>query len=198
MTLQMLSDIHTFLMPAFYADSMPWMAALSLGLLSLLLEDVALLLGAAVSHQNPDLLPAVFVGLLIGIFSGDVMLYAGGRWLQGISAIKRALAAPRMHRALGVFKGNATFALVVCRAIPSSRLPTFVAAGAVKLPFYFFASVVFFTGLIWTLSILLLGKNILNFIHEELNISTAWILLPVACLLVWPLILRNKGVSDAG
>src|SRR6266853_305425 len=111
--------------------------ALSIFLATFIYEDGATLLAATLSASG-SLDPRI--GLLttfLGIWVGDMGLYGLGssfgsrtarsRWLQ------KYLRSESLAKAERWFVKHGSFALVMSRAIPGSRLPLYVAAGALRL-----------------------------------------------------------------
>src|SRR5258708_18050382 len=117
--------------------------ALSIFFATFIYEDGATLLAATLSASG-SLDPRI--GLLttfLGIWVGDMGLYGLGssfgqrtaqsRWLQ------KYLRPESLAKAEGWFAKHGSLALVMSRAIPGSRLPLYVAAGALRLPVRLFA-----------------------------------------------------------
>jgi membrane protein DedA with SNARE-associated domain len=131
--------------------------ALSIFLATFIYEDGATLLAATLSASG-SLDPRI--GLLttfLGIWVGDMGLYGLGssfgrrtarsRWLQ------KYLRPESLAKAEGWFAGHGSLALVMSRAIPGSRLPLYVAAGALRLPFRLFAKTTAVCSAIWVCAI---------------------------------------------
>lgn len=178
-----LSFIPALLTPEFYQQFSPWMLALALGLLTLLFEDVALLIGVGFVHQSPELALPVGVGLYAGIVIGDLLLYGAGRWLQHWPRLARWLAQPRIAQRATLLRGNLWPLIILCRAIPASRLPTFVAAGLLRVPALRFALVIAVSVLLWVGMVLAGGVSLIRFVEMSLGISALWLLLPLG--LIW-------------
>jgi len=131
--------------------------ALSIFLATLIYEDGATLLAATLSASG-SLDPRI--GLLttfLGIWAGDMGLYGLGssfgrrtarsRWLQ------KYLRPESLAKAEGWFARHGSLALVMSRAIPGSRLPLYVAAGALRLPFRLFAKTTAVCSAVWVCAI---------------------------------------------
>ena len=177
-----LSSLQDLAAPEFYLQFSPWLIALALGLLSLLFEDIALVLGVALVHRAPEFGMPIFIGLYIGIVAGDLMLYGAGRWLKHWPRLQRWLDQPQIQRRAELLRGNLWPLIVLCRAIPVSRLPTFVAAGLLKVPVLPFTLVIATTVLAWVGLILFGGVNLTQFVEMTLGISALWLLLPLVML----------------
>jgi membrane protein DedA with SNARE-associated domain len=131
--------------------------ALSIFLATFIYEDGATLLAATLSASG-RLDP--WIGLLttfLGIWVGDMGLYGLGsgfgrrtaqsRWLQ------KHLRPQSIAKAEGWFAKHGSMALVVSRAIPGSRLPLYVAAGALGFPVRLFAKTTAVCSAIWVSAI---------------------------------------------
>ena len=131
--------------------------ALSIFLATFIYEDGATLLAATLSASG-SLDPRI--GLLttfLGIWVGDMGLYGLGssfgrhtarsRWLQ------KYLRPESLAKAEGWFARHGSLALVMSRAIPGSRLPLYVAAGALRLPFRLFAKTTAVCSAVWVCAI---------------------------------------------
>jgi membrane protein DedA with SNARE-associated domain len=129
----------------------------ALGLLILLAtfvyEDGATLLAATLSASgrlNP------WFGLattFFGIWAGDLGLYVLGstlgRRLAWSQLIRKYLAPESLARAERWFGQHGSFALVLSRAIPGSRLPLYTAAGALRVSARSFAKTTALCSALW-------------------------------------------------
>jgi len=131
--------------------------ALSIFFASFVYEDGATLLAATLSASG-RLDPRI--GLLtafLGIWIGDIGLYGLGsvfgrhtmqfRWLQ------KYLKPESLAKAEAWFFKHGSLALVMSRAIPGSRLPLYVAAGALRLPVRVFAKITAACSAVWVCAI---------------------------------------------
>lgn len=137
-------------------DTQPALA-LSVFLLTFAYEDAATLLAAtlgAAGRLDPRLgLASAF----LGIWSGDMGLYLVGAKLGGRleqSGWARCLISPESYaQARTWFERRGSFTIILSRFIPGSRLPLYVAAGALKQPARLFASVTGVCALVWVSAI---------------------------------------------
>jgi membrane protein DedA with SNARE-associated domain len=138
--------------------------ALSIFLATFVYEDGATLLAATVSASGA-LDPRV--GLLttfLGIWVGDMGLYGLGssfgrrttrsRWLR------KHLKPESLAKAEGWFARHGSYALIMSRAIPGSRLPLYVAAGVLRLPVRLFARTTAICSAVWVSAIFALWRFI--------------------------------------
>ena len=131
--------------------------ALSVFLLTFAYEDGATLLAVTLGmagRLDPRLgLASAF----LGIWGGDVGLYwigakLGGR-LEQSRWVKRFVLPEAYSRARSWFQQSGISTIVLSRFIPGSRLPLYVAAGALKQPARLFASVTGICAIVWVSAI---------------------------------------------
>jgi len=138
--------------------------ALSIFLATFIYEDGATLLAATVSASgilDPRL------GLLttvLGIWVGDMGLYAlgssFGRRTARSAWLRKYVRPESLAKAEGWFARHGSFALVMSRAIPGSRLPLYVAAGALRLPVRLFARTTAVCSVVWVSAIFAIWRFI--------------------------------------
>lgn len=131
--------------------------ALSIFFATFLYEDGATLLAATLSVSG-GLDPRIgLLSAFLGIWVGDLGLYALGsilgrrtvqwRWLQ------KYLRPESLVKAEGWLSNHGSFALVMSRAIPGSRLPLYLACGALHLPVRLFAKTTAICSAVWVSAI---------------------------------------------
>lgn len=112
-------------------------------LATLVYEDGATLLAATLSASgrlNPWFgLTATFLGIWVGDLGLYVLGSTLGHRLAWSKSIQKYLTAESLARAERWFAKHGSFALVMSRAIPGSRLPLYTAAGALRLSVRVFA-----------------------------------------------------------
>ncbi len=187
MDFSFLSNLNWF-DPMTYWVLSPIMLALALGAFSLLFEDIALFIGIAVIHHDPVLILPVFIGLYGGIVSGDLLLYGTGRWLNRLVLVKNLIQKPSVTNAVTNLRRRLWPMILISRAIPASRLPTFLAAGLMRVSMISFSLVILTSVALWTAFILFGGASLLHFVETKLNISPFWLLLPLIFFLLRPFI----------
>ncbi len=138
--------------------------ALSIFVATFIYEDGATLLAATLSAGG-SLDPRIgLVTTFLGIWVGDMGLYGLGsifgrrtarsRWLQ------KYLRPESLAKAEGWFARHGSLALVMSRAIPGSRLPLYVAAGALRLPVRLFARTTGVCSAVWVSAIFAIWRFI--------------------------------------
>jgi membrane protein DedA with SNARE-associated domain len=131
--------------------------ALSVFLLTFAYEDGATLLAVTLGTAG-RLDPRLgLASAVLGIWGGDVGLYwvgatLGGRFEQSRWA-QRFVSPEAYSRARSWFQRSAISTIVLSRFIPGSRLPLYVAAGALKQPARLFASVTGICAIVWVSAI---------------------------------------------
>lgn len=172
--------------------------ALSIFFATFIYEDGATLLAATLSAGG-SLDPRI--GLLttfLGIWVGDMGLYGLGssfgrrtaqsRWLQ------KYLRPESLAKAEGWFARHGSLALVMSRAIPGSRLPLYVAAGALRLPVRLFAKTTAVCSAVWVSAIFAIWRFIpkASSGHQKL---LPWMLTALVLFAPW---LLSKSARSLG
>ena len=92
---------------------------------------------------------ACFVGILLG----DLMLYAAGRIgrpILRVAPFRWLLRPEELERACRWFEEHSGVLVLTGRFVPGARLPTYTAAGVVRLPFPRFALCALVAAALWT------------------------------------------------
>lgn len=128
--------------------------------LTWLSEDAAVL-GGGFAAATGSLTPwQAFMACFWGIWTGDYLLYAIARY-GGRSLASRFLGAgsdwqDRIERSEAWFLKRGIIALAVSRFVPGLRLPTFLAAGFLRMNTLLFLAVTFVMAAVWVSLIFLL------------------------------------------
>ena len=131
-----------------------WVTLVLIAAATLVSEDLACIgTGVLVARGALPWLPGA-AACMAGIFLGDLMLYAAGR-LAGRPVARMApfrwlVGAGDLERACRWFAERSAALVLWGRFVPGTRLPTYVAAGVVRLPFPAFALWAFVAACIWT------------------------------------------------
>lgn len=138
-----------------------WQAA-TLGLLTFVQEDVPAVSGAVLAARGSLSWGTSFAGIFLGIWLGDALLYllarSGGRSLLERRWARRFVSEAAVARSEQWFAQRGTWLLFSSRFIPGTRLPTYVAAGLLRLPFARFLLVTGSAVAGWTLALFLLAR----------------------------------------
>ena len=136
--------------------------AVGLFLGTFILEDLAAIGAGLLLAAGSISWPAAFIACFLGIWSGDAGLYAlarcgGRRWFEK-SRFKRY--SDRVARSEAWFAKRGTSILIFSRMLPGARLPTYLAAGFLRIPLRSFLFVTGVASFVWTLVVLLLSHSV--------------------------------------
>ena len=157
---------------------------------TLISEDLACI-AAGLLVQRGDLRPASGVlACAVGIFVGDVGLWAIGR-LCGRAAlmwprIARHLEGERFMELRSWLEGHAGKAIVASRFLPGTRLPLYVIAGLMGLPAIVFTRWALLATVLWTPAFVLLSASLGEAFVSRVSpaIGSAWVADVVAALVL--------------
>jgi membrane protein DedA with SNARE-associated domain len=148
-------------------------------------EDGAAVLGATLSASG-RLDPALgLLAAFVGIWAGDIGLYVMGLTLGRHAAesrrLQRFLKPESLAKARAWFARHGSMALVLSRAIPGSRLPLYLAAGALRLPLRQFVWITGICAALWVSAIFAIWRLIPTGPGKPLP----WILTAIMLLVPW-------------
>jgi len=162
--------------------------AVSLFLGTFVLEDLAAIGAGLLLASGSISWPLAFVTCFLGIWSGDAGLYAlarcgGRRWFE-CSRFQHLSA--KVNRSEEWFANRGTMLLVFSRMIPGARLPTYLAAGFLRLQLGRFLLVTGVATLTWTIFVLVIsraaGSQVLKWFATFKNAT--WFML-ICLILIW-------------
>jgi membrane protein DedA with SNARE-associated domain len=129
------------------------LAGLSIALFTLVSEDAAVITAGALAGLGQIGWSTAFFASVLGVWLGDLGLYSLARFFGRPVASRllrgRARAEANLRRSQEWFARRGWFALVVCRLVPGTRLPTYLTAGLLRMPFGHFAAVTGGMALLW-------------------------------------------------
>ncbi len=135
------------------ALDLTWTKAASLFFLTFFSEDAATLGGAALAVAGQLATPLGLAVCFLGIWLGDLGLYAVARYFGrpflARAWVKRRVNQDRLARSEAWWKKRGLLVLLVARFVPGLRLPTYLIAGTLAVPFLSFAAVTALMGLVW-------------------------------------------------
>jgi membrane protein DedA with SNARE-associated domain len=141
---------------------LPFAKAASFFLATFVVEDVAAVGAGLLLATGGISWPAAFGACFLGIWMGDVGLYAlarcGGRGWFEHSSLSRFGA--NVTESEGWFAKRGTLILIFSRLLPGTRLPTYLAAGFLRLPLPRFLIVTGTASFVWTLAVLWLAQTL--------------------------------------
>jgi membrane protein DedA with SNARE-associated domain len=149
-------------LPLGFHEWLPATQAVTLGLLTFVQEDLPTISGALLAASGNLAWPVAFLGCFLGIWIGDALLYLVARGF-GRPVLERPWARrffdpAAVARSEQWFSAQGTWLLVSSRFVPGTRLPTYLAAGFLRMSFGKFLLV---TGLAvgaWTAGIFTLAR----------------------------------------
>jgi membrane protein DedA with SNARE-associated domain len=170
--------------------------ALSIFFATFIYEDGATLLAATLSASG-GLDPRIgLLATFLGIWVGDMGLYGLGSSFGRRTAqspwLQKHLRPESIAKAEGWFAKHGSLALVMSRAIPGSRLPLYVAAGALRLPVRLFARTTAVCSAVWVFAIFAIWRLVprTSSGHQKL---LPWLI--TAMVLFAPWLLGKTAVS---
>lgn len=141
---------------------------------TLVSEDLACIsAGLLAATGRLGFVPAT-AACLVGIFVGDILLFVAGRAL-GRPVLARApmkwfVSQTRIDRSSEWFRERGSMVILASRFLPGTRLPTYVAAGVLRTPFWRFMLWFGVAALLWTPLLVgvaaLVGAPILGMFHR--------------------------------
>lgn len=117
-------------------------------------EDLACVGAGLLVARGTLSFPVATLAALVGIFVGDLLLFAAGR-LLGRSALRHPpmswlVSEAAVERASGWFQRKGPQVIVASRFLPGTRLPTYVAAGVLRTPWLRFTGWFLLAAALWT------------------------------------------------
>jgi len=155
-------DPSSMWLPLGFHEWMPVAQALTLGLLTFVQEDVPTVSAALLAAAGSLTWKVGFLGCFLGIWFGDALLYGlargVGRPMMHLSWARRFVDPVAVARSEQWFADKGAWLLLSSRFVPGTRLPTYLAAGFLRLPFGRFLLVTGTAVAVWTAGIFLLAK----------------------------------------
>ena len=162
----------------------PGLLALCIILATYLLEDAAIVSAALLSADgqiNPEL---AFLALFTGIASGDIGLYWAGRFLTRWRWLLNWVGSLSIDQAGVWLKQKMVMTILLVRIIPGLRLPTYLACGFFKIPFFSFTLLISFASAIWT-GLIFYGFYLFGIMFWAELSDWKRLLLPLLIVLIW-------------
>jgi membrane protein DedA with SNARE-associated domain len=149
------------LAPHAVAEWMPFWKAAGFFFATFVLEDVAAVGAGLLLAAGSISWPAAFTACFLGIWLGDAGLYAlarfaGRGWFERSSLRKFSTKVARSEK---WFAARGTPILIFSRLVPGMRLPTYLAAGFLRVPAVRFLLITGLAAFVWTFVILLLAQT---------------------------------------
>lgn len=143
------------------AEWLPLWKAAGFFCATFVLEDAAAIGAGLLLAAGHISWTAAFISCFLGIWLGDVGLYAlarfaGRHWFENSSLKKNSTKVSRSEE---WFAQRGTLILIFSRAVPGARLPTYLAAGFLRVPFTKFLLITGAAAFVWTFIILYLAQT---------------------------------------
>ena len=167
--------LEWFISVAQVFEGAPLLQGIAAALCTLILEDPTTVGSGLLVAEGHMAYWSAFWGLTIGIAMGDFGLYLLGRGAQGRVARWGFINDERLEGARVWFDRNVLGTMLAARFLPGMRLPTYVAAGVLRVSALKFVLVAITASLIWTVLLL------------NLSIHLGGAALEIAGRLKWPL-----------
>jgi membrane protein DedA with SNARE-associated domain len=185
------------LSPDAVAGWIPFWKAAGFFLATFVLEDAATVGAGLLLSAGSISWPAAFTACFLGIWLGDAGLYAlarfaGRDWFE--RSPLRKFSAKVAHSEQW-FAARGTPILIFSRLIPGTRLPTYLAAGFLRLPASRFLLITGIAAFMWTFIILLLVQSFGAQVEKWLGNykSGGWLLLGAGLVLFATLQLLRRA-----
>ena len=186
--------------PNALADWIPFGKAAGFFFATFVLEDAAAIGAGLLLAAGQISWPAAFTACFLGIWLGDVGLYAlarfaGRGWFER-SSLRRFSA--KVSQSEQWFARRGTMILIFSRVVPGARLPTYLAAGFLRLPLPRFLLITGVAAFIWTFVILFLAETFGRQVTQWLEHYKAggWLLLGAGLILLLLLQLIRRVFLD--
>ncbi len=149
------------LSPSVVAEWIPFTKAAGFFLATFVLEDVAAVGAGLLLATGGISWSAAFAACFLGIWMGDAGLYAlaryaGRGWFER-SSLRRFTA--KVAESERWFAERGTPILIFSRLVPGARLPTYLAAGFLRVPLPRFLIITGVASCVWTVAILFLAQT---------------------------------------
>lgn len=150
----------------------PMLQGVLLLLSTFVLEDVAAVGAGWMLASGVLTWPTAFWACFVGIWLGDLGQYAlarlaGRSWFER-SSLRRHVG--RVQRSETWFARHGSVVLVLSRLLPGTRLPTYLAAGFLRLPWFRFLVITGATSLGWTALVLRLSQPLGSHLASMLDV----------------------------
>jgi membrane protein DedA with SNARE-associated domain len=144
-------------------------------------DPVVLACGVLVAAGKMPLATALG-GLTVGILGGDLLLFAAGRALRRGVGRGQGVDPTRLTRIAACVNRHGAWMILAARCLPGTRLATYVAVGALGVPWARFLRVAAPATVAWAL-LLLWAIGQLEGTAAQAMRQPAWLLLPAFALL---------------
>lgn len=132
-------------------------------------EDVAVMAAAGMSVTHSQHLWPIFGAIMVGLLASDYWKYWIGAFARKNEWAKRQSEKPKVAVAKEQMRIKPGPALMTARFLPLARIPTYVAAGFVRVPYVKFCAWVGLSGLIYVSMVFCLFNTLGMALGEQLK-----------------------------
>ena len=157
-----------------------WITLIALSLGTLISEDLACITAGLLAARGLLSLQFVLAACFLGIWIGDMLLYATGRYSSGTLLarwpFKKMIASTTLESTRVWLNRHGGLAIMISRFMPGTRLPLYLTAGLVRMNVLKMMFWVTFAGLLWTLPIVALAAYFGQSFSKWLTENSKWML----------------------
>ena len=155
-----------------------WQKVTAIALATLVSEDLACIAAGILASRGALTLIWAVTASFLGIFLGDVALYALGR-IGGIALLRRApfcwlIKENQIVQAEELFRQNGAKLIFSSRLLPGSRLPIYAAAGVLNYPFFRFILFMAIAGMSSAFILVILSFKMGEVVSDWLRVYEAY------------------------
>src|SRR5271165_203681 len=156
--------------------------------LTFVLEDIAVL-GAALLVANRMVgLPWAAGSAFAGIWLGDIGLYALayglGRPILEKKWFRKLMGKVDLRKSEAWFQNHGTLAIVASRAVPGTRLPTYLAAGFLKVPAWRFILITAVACAVWVTGLFIVSYHVGMMVISGFNMLRSEVSKVLGCIVL--------------
>jgi membrane protein DedA with SNARE-associated domain len=158
-------------------------------------EDLACIAAGSLAAASELSLTSAIAASLVGIVVGDLLLYAagflGGRAILRFRIAARYLSPAKLLSAERWFDQRGSAIVVLSRFVPGMRLPTYVAAGVLRMPVLRFFLLLVAAAAVWTPALVAAsyysGASFARQLSEKSS-PRFWLAIGLAFFVMWVLL----------
>ena len=158
-------------------------------------EDIAVIGAAGLSVNNPAFTPYIFVAILIGLFLSDIWKYWPGAAARTSRRANRYAQKPKVAEFARRMKNHAGKTLFTVRFLPLARIPAYVAAGFIKVPYWRFCAWIFVSALTYIILLFCIFHVLGEVAGEKAKIFLPVIAVAILILSVGGIYIRHRIIS---
>ena len=155
-------------------------------------EDLAVIGAAGLSVNNPAFTPYIFVAILIGLFLSDIWKYWPGAAARTSRRANRYAQKPKVAEFAQRMKHHAGKTLFTVRFLPLARIPAYVAAGFIKVPYWRFCAWIFTSALVYITLLFCIFHTLGEVVGEKAKVYVPIIAVLILALLIAGLYIRRR------